>query len=68
MALAKEVHGGLVPEVTSHWDVEGANPPLNIYSIPYLRGSALVEVQSVEFHVSDEEEGKYGLLIRRLAQ
>ena len=42
--LAKKIHGDLVPESTCHGNVEGADPPLSIYSIPYLRGSSNIEV------------------------
>ena len=42
--LAKEIHGDLVPEITYHGNVDGADPPLFIYSMPYLRGSSWIEV------------------------
>lgn len=68
VALAKEIHGGLVPETTCHENVEGADPPLTFYSKPFLRGSALVEVQSVEVEMIDDEEMRYEMLIRHLAR
>ncbi|KAI0393096.1 hypothetical protein F5Y17DRAFT_467094 [Xylariaceae sp. FL0594] len=37
--LAREIHGDLVPVSTCHGSVEEADPPLFIYSMPYLRGS-----------------------------
>lgn len=66
--LARKIHGELVPELTCHGNVEGADPPLTIYSMTYLRGSALVEVQSVEVDMSSDEESKHERLIRHLAQ
>lgn len=68
VGLAKKIHGDLVPESVCHGDVEGADPPLSIYSMPYLRGSALVAVQSVEVEMSGEEEAKHEMLIRHLAR
>jgi hypothetical protein len=44
--LAKEIHGDLVPEPICHGSIEGAHPPLSIYSMPYLRGSSCIEVLS----------------------
>ncbi|KAI0202828.1 hypothetical protein F4808DRAFT_60045 [Astrocystis sublimbata] len=34
--LAKEIHGDLVPQSTCHGYVNGADPSLSIYSMPYL--------------------------------
>lgn len=68
VGLAKKIHGDLVPDSTCHGDVEGADPPLYIYSMPYLRGSALVEAQSVEVEISGEEEARHEMLIRHLAR
>lgn len=66
--LARKVHGYLVPESTCHGKVEGADPPLSIYSMTYLRGSPLLEVQSVEVEMNTDEEVKHERLIRDLAQ
>ncbi|KAH8781053.1 hypothetical protein F5883DRAFT_625925 [Diaporthe sp. PMI_573] len=68
VALARKIHGGLVPELTCHGNVEGADPPLFIYSMSYLRGCALIEVQSVEIEMSSDEEAKHERLIRHLAR
>lgn len=68
VALAKEIHGDLVLEATCHGDLEGANPPLTIYSIPYLRNLAMVEVHSVEIKTSADEEAQHEVLIRHLAR
>lgn len=68
VALAKKIHGDLVPESTCHGKVEGADRPLYIYSMPYLRGEALVGVQSVEVQMSSEEEAKHRTLVRHMAR
>lgn len=41
--IAKDIHGDLVPESTFHGSVDGADPPLYIYSMPYLRGQSCIE-------------------------
>lgn len=66
--LARKIHGDLVPELSCHGNVDGADPPLTIYSMTYMRGSALVEVQSVEVEMSTDEVSKHERLIRHLAQ
>lgn len=68
VGLAKKIHGDLVPESVWHGNVEGSDPPLSIYSMPYLRGSALVEVQSVEVEMSSDEEAKHEMLFKHLAR
>ncbi|KAL2280906.1 hypothetical protein FJTKL_12216 [Diaporthe vaccinii] len=70
VGLAKQIHGDLVPEPVCHGDVDASEPPLSIYSMPYLRGTstALVEVQSVEVEMSNDEEGKHEMLIRHLGR
>lgn len=66
--LAKTIHGELIPESVWHGTIEGSDPPLSIYSMPHLRGTALVEVQSVEVEMSNDEEGKHEMLIRHLGR
>lgn len=68
VGLAKKIHGDLVPESVCHGNVKGADPPLSIYSMPHLRGSALVEVQSAEVELGSDEEAKHETLIRHLAR
>lgn len=68
IGLAKEIHGDLVPESVRHGVIEGSIPLLSIYSMPYLRGSALLKVQSVDIDMSDDYEAKHEVLIRHLAR
>lgn len=66
--LAKEIHGDLVPQSTCHGDVEEADPPLSIYSIPYLRGSSCTEVLAFQVEMDPEEEAKHGVFVKHLAR
>ncbi|KAI1867146.1 uncharacterized protein JN550_007198 [Neoarthrinium moseri] len=68
MRLAKAIHGGLVPESTCHGTLEGADPPLLIYSMPYLRGSSYINVLSFQVEMNPGEEAKHLTFIKNLAQ
>lgn len=66
--LAKGIHSDLVPESAYHGDVEGADPPLAIYSMPYLAGKVCLEVLPFEIELSPEEEVKVKNYIRGMAR
>ncbi|UNI20472.1 hypothetical protein JDV02_006553 [Purpureocillium takamizusanense] len=66
--LAKEIHGDLVPESTCHGNLEGADPPLFIYSMPYLRGSPCIEVLSFEVEMDPGDEAKHRVFVKHLAR
>ncbi|KAB5558335.1 hypothetical protein GE09DRAFT_109119 [Coniochaeta sp. 2T2.1] len=66
--LAKEIHGDLVPESTCHGKLEGADPPLFIYSMPYLRGSSCIEVLASRVEMDPGEEAKHEVFIKHLAR
>ncbi|KAF7557034.1 hypothetical protein G7046_g6148 [Stylonectria norvegica] len=66
--LAKEIHGGLVPLSTCHGSVEGADPLLMIYSMPYLRGSSLIEVLPFQVELDHDEEAKQITFVKHLAR
>ncbi|KAI0536685.1 hypothetical protein GGR58DRAFT_514390 [Xylaria digitata] len=66
--LAKEVHGDLVPESTYHGNVEGADPPLFIYSMPRLRGSSYIDVLPFRAEMDSDERDKHAVFIKHLAR
>lgn len=66
--LAKEIHGDLVPESTCHGNVEGADPPLSIYSMPYLRGSSCIEVLAFQVEMDHDQEAKHRVFVKHLAR
>lgn len=66
--LAKEIHGDLVPESVCHGSMEGADPPLSIYSMPYLRDSSCIEVLNFQVEMDPEEEAKHGVFVKHLAR
>jgi hypothetical protein len=66
--LAKETHGDLIPESVYRGDVEDAEPPLAIYSMPYLPGRTCLEVLPCEIELGLEEEDKMKNYIRDMAR
>ncbi|KAF5230436.1 hypothetical protein FAUST_9803 [Fusarium austroamericanum] len=66
--LAKEIHGNLVPESTFHGNMEGADPPLFIYSMPYLRGSSYTGVQAFWVEMDSNEESTQRAFVKDLAR
>ncbi|KAK0629985.1 hypothetical protein B0T17DRAFT_589618 [Bombardia bombarda] len=66
--LAKKIHGDIVPKSTYHGNVEGADPPLSIYSMPYLRGSSCIEVLAFQVEMDPDEESKHGVFVKHLAR
>ncbi|KZZ99739.1 Protein kinase-like domain protein [Moelleriella libera RCEF 2490] len=66
--LAKEIHGALVPESTCHGNVEGADPPLSIHSMPYLRGSSCINVLAFQVEMDPDEQTKHEVFVKHLAR
>ncbi|KAF0635838.1 hypothetical protein FPSE5266_11223 [Fusarium pseudograminearum] len=66
--LAKEIHGNLVPESTFHGNMEGADPPLFIYSMPYLRGSSYTGVQPFWVELDSNVESTQRAFVKDLAR
>ncbi|KAH7019744.1 hypothetical protein EDB80DRAFT_746505 [Ilyonectria destructans] len=66
--LAKKIHGDLVPKSAYHGIVEGADPPLSIYSMPYLRGSSYIEVFAFQVEMDPDEEAKHRVFVKHLAR
>ncbi|KAF5023098.1 hypothetical protein F66182_4855 [Fusarium sp. NRRL 66182] len=66
--LAKAIHGDLVPESTCKGIIEGSDPPLSIYSMPYLRGSSYIEALSFNVNLDPDEEAKHITFVKSLAR
>lgn len=66
--LAKKIHGDLVPESVYHGSVEGADPPLLIYSMPYLRGSSYIDVLAFQDEMDPDEEARHVVFVKHLAR
>lgn len=66
--LAKETHGDLAPQSTCHGYVNGADPSLSVYSMPYLRGSSCIEVLAFQVEMDHDEEAKHGVFVKHLAR
>ncbi|KAI0468719.1 hypothetical protein F4859DRAFT_490108 [Xylaria cf. heliscus] len=66
--LAKDIHGDLVPESTCHGNMEGADPPLSIYSMPYLRGSSYIEALPFQVEMDSDEKARHKAFMKHLAR
>ena len=65
---AQAVHGDLVPEISRHGMVEGANPPLTIYTMPYLRGISCLDALLCQVEMDSAEEARHTRFIKDLAR
>lgn len=68
IALARSIHGSLVPEATYHGQMTGADPALHIYTMPYLRGVPCLNALSCEAELDPESEARHICYIKHLAR
>lgn len=66
--LAQEIHGHLVPSITNHGMMEDSNPPLGVYTMPLLPGTACLNVLNCEADMTSEEEDKHIRFMQHLAR
>lgn len=66
--LAKTVHGCLVPEMRQNGMVDGANPPLTIYTMPYLPGISCLDALPCQVELDEVAEARHSCFIRGLAR
>ena len=66
--LAKHIHAHLVPESTYHGKVKGAEPPIFIYSMSYVRGASCIKFMPSSVELDPEEKAKQANLVKHLAR
>jgi hypothetical protein len=66
--LAQAIHGPLVPKVSQHGSVDGADPPLAIYTMPYLPGISCFDALDCQVDMDDVTEAKHVCFVRHLAR
>jgi hypothetical protein len=66
--LARAVHGDLVPEVSYYGEVDGADPPLTIYTMPYLPGISCLDALACQVEMDGVTEAKHICFVRHLAR
>lgn len=59
LKLARSIHGALVPEAVFHGKMPNSNPPLLVYTMPYLPGTPCLEAFSGQAELSLEEESRH---------
>ncbi|KAL1846486.1 hypothetical protein Daus18300_014236 [Diaporthe australafricana] len=64
--MARATHGDLVP-ATSRCDVmDGADPPLTIYTMPYLRGISCLDALACQVEMDEATEARHVYFVRHL--
>lgn len=66
--LAQAVHGDRVPEISYHGMVDGADPPLTIYTMPYLQGISCLDALTCQVEMDGVAEARHVCFIRDLAR
>lgn len=66
--LAQAVHDYLVPEISSHGMVDGADPPLAIYIMPYLQGISCLDALTCQVEMNGVAEARHVCFIQNLAR
>ncbi|KAF4471610.1 kinase-like domain [Fusarium albosuccineum] len=65
VSIAKDIHSDIVPESACHGSVEGADPPLSIYSMP---GASCLEALLCEVDMGPDQEVKHQVFVKHLAR
>ncbi|OJJ68394.1 hypothetical protein ASPBRDRAFT_198831 [Aspergillus brasiliensis CBS 101740] len=68
IALAKSIHGMLVPEATFYGKLPGSDPPLLVYTMTRLPGTPCLEAFSTETELSPQEEARHICFVKHLAR
>ncbi len=66
--MAQVFHGYLVPETSHYGMVDGADPPLAIYTMPYLRGISCLDALACQVEMDGVAEAKHFCFVRHLAR
>lgn len=66
--LAQRIHGSLTPEISQHGLVDDAEPPLAIYTMPYLPGISCVDALVCQVEMDKATEAKHICFIQHLAR
>ncbi|KID63586.1 Protein kinase-like domain protein, partial [Metarhizium brunneum ARSEF 3297] len=68
--FAKAIHGYLVPRISHAGIVDGADPPLTIYTMPYLQGISCLDALTCQVEMGEVAEARHTCFIpcRHLAR
>lgn len=66
--LAGAIHGSLVPKPSRHGQMNGADPPLAIYTMPYVPGISCLDALACHVDMDDATEARHASFIRHLAR
>lgn len=66
--LARAIHGPLVPKVSQQGMVDGADPPLAIYTMTYLPGISCLDALACQVDMDDVTEARHVCFVRHLSR
>lgn len=66
--LAQAVHGCLVPKISHHGMVDGAEPPLTIYTMPLLPGISCLDALTCQVEMDGVAEARHVCFVQHLAR
>ena len=66
--LAQEIHRSLVPEVSQHGMVDRADPPLAIYTMPYMPGISCLNALTCQVEMDEVLEVRHVFFVSHLAR
>jgi hypothetical protein len=66
--MAQAIHGCLVPTTSHYGMVDGADPPLTIYTMPYLKGISCLDALACQVEMDEAAKAKHVHFVRSLAR
>jgi hypothetical protein len=66
--MAQAIHGHLVPTSSRYGVMDGADPPLTIYTMPYLKGISCLDALACQVEMDGTTEARHICFLRHLAR
>lgn len=66
--MAQAIHGSLVPTASRYGEMDGADPPLAIYTMPYLKGISCLDALACQVEMDEATEARHAHFVRHLAR
>ncbi|KAI3390254.1 hypothetical protein diail_10855 [Diaporthe ilicicola] len=66
--MAQAIHGDLVPATSRYGVIDGADPPLTIYTMPYLKGTSCLNALDCQVEMDEASVARHVCFVRHLAR
>jgi hypothetical protein len=66
--MAQAIHGDLVPATSRYGVIDGADPPLTIYTMPYLKGISCLDALACQVEMDEASVARHVCFVRHLAR